>query len=217
MLSFYAHSQKKTDVVEKISLGLLLFLLCLIALPFSATAQPEEILTAKKVNRKITFGFHPNDLVNPNWEMRYAIDDDFQWKDSKRFKGVVALAAADEFNILTTFINPLAYRVHISESSSEDPTSKATEEFLEKLVHLFPQAVTSQAPQGGGVSTTSVTPAQLAKTLKQIDKMNISVPEKEKLKITYIVTNPVSISAAGAQNYLSDIHSPELLNLLLWV
>jgi hypothetical protein len=177
------------------SVALTMFLLLMATLcmqPRVGYAQTEEIIQAKRIDDRLTIGFNPSGLT----DVRYAIDRDFKATKAKRLmkEGSTAVAAIDEFNIVTTFANPLVYKVVIAESASKDPNAKAANEFLSTFGQLFGQI--------GAISSTKTNPVVTSTTTSAGAGTGPSLKN-----------SPTTATLSTAP----DIRSPEILNLILWL
>lgn len=172
----------------------LLALTALLA-PCPARGQTEEIIRAKNVRTKLTIGFDAKSFDKD--KVAYQIDDRFDFSDAKPLPdgGTLAIAAADNFTLLTSFANPLVYRVSFSQSVKEDPAVKATRDFL----HLFGQLFS----QIGAIPSDK---ANLASVL---------APASNNPGTTQKALNKATVSEDTSK--VSTVRSPEVLSLLLWL
>jgi hypothetical protein len=181
--------------IHLVALILLLVIEALVA-PHACQAQTEEIIQAKTVHRKLTIGFDPASFK----EVRYVIDDQFAFSDAKILPngGTIAVAADDQLNILGIFANPLVYKMSFSQSSKEDPSVKATSDFLNLFGQVFSQI--------GAISSTKDNPASTVpiKTENTTSKADARVNFLPTANQDVLVNKP-------------SVRSPEVLNLILWL
>jgi len=158
-------------------------------------SQIDDVVRSKKINDRIFLY-----LDDPK-SFKYVIDKTPMISIAKSIDDKLDVSARDDkFNLMVHFLNPIKYRIKVSETSEADPVIESTNKFFSSIVDVLNMVNPGGSTSTNGVASPGYVKATSAFITPAADRVAADIKRAEL-----------------ASEVMSLIRSESLLDLALWI